>query len=379
MLSGKLVHTAVHAIYTAALVPEQWPKALDAIADCFDGIGTALLLNWSSGSVSTIVSPALAAAAKDYETWAWKLDFYVPRAYEASVITPYACYSDRHLAKPDEIRKHPFYTQFRAKHGLGPFLGTQLLPHSAIVSIMTVQGRATRNTFTDEEIEVYSIIARHAERALMLAARLLEAESRSEALADALSRMACGVFALDELGKVVFTNVAAERMICGPLKVADGRLTIDGPDWIRLQNALQDTKSLTRDGMQSAKPSKPVVLACASAVERLVLYVLPIGEELPWGIRETFTTARVLVLAIQQPVGRADPALVRDVLGLTQGEARVAALIGEGKSPKDAANTLGITEESARTVLKRVFAKTNTTRQSELAAMLARIVMRSEP
>src|SRR5258708_36886692 len=68
--------------------------------------------------------------------------------------------------------------------------------------------------------------------------------------------------------------------------------------------------------------------------------------------------------------------LVRDILGLTLAEARVAALVGSGQAPREAAGKLGITEETARTVLKRVFAKVGVSRQSELASLLTKLVLR---
>ncbi|MDU0959370.1 MAG: helix-turn-helix transcriptional regulator, partial [Bradyrhizobium sp.] len=70
------------------------------------------------------------------------------------------------------------------------------------------------------------------------------------------------------------------------------------------------------------------------------------------------------------------PAVIRDVLGLTLGEARVAALVGAGLPPRDAANRLGIAEDTARNVLKRVFQKVGISRQSELVGLLARLVLR---
>lgn len=74
--------------------------------------------------------------------------------------------------------------------------------------------------------------------------------------------------------------------------------------------------------------------------------------------------------------GPADPALVRDLLGLTLAEARLTALVGVGLAPREASQRLGITEETARTTLKRVFQKTGVTRQSELSALLARMAVR---
>jgi DNA-binding CsgD family transcriptional regulator len=88
------------------------------------------------------------------------------------------------------------------------------------------------------------------------------------------------------------------------------------------------------------------------------------------------TFARAIVLAIDSDADRpADPAVVRDVLGLTLGEARVAALVGSGRSPRAAAEQLGLTEETTRTALKRVFAKTGVSRQSELASLLAKLAL----
>lgn len=49
--------------------------------------------------------------------------------------------------------------------------------------------------------------------------------------------------------------------------------------------------------------------------------------------------------------------------------------MGAGLPPREAASRLGITEETARTTLKRVFAKTGVSRQSELAVLLSRLVV----
>ncbi|MFN5688417.1 helix-turn-helix transcriptional regulator, partial [Bradyrhizobium sp.] len=109
---------------------------------------------------------------------------------------------------------------------------------------------------------------------------------------------------------------------------------------------------------------------------RLVVYLLPISPQAS-PAPMLFSDARPMVLAIQQNLDEpADPAVVRDVLGLTLGEARVAALVGAGLPPRDAANRLGIAEDTARNVLKRVFQKVGISRQSELVGLLARLVLR---
>ena len=71
-----------------------------------------------------------------------------------------------------------------------------------------------------------------------------------------------------------------------------------------------------------------------------------------------------------------EPTILRDLLGLTLGEARLAALVGAGLPPKEAAQKLGIAEVTARSVLKSVFVKAGVSRQSELASLLTRLVLR---
>jgi len=108
----------------------------------------------------------------------------------------------------------------------------------------------------------------------------------------------------------------------------------------------------------------------------MVVYLLPISISSHPAV-QFLTHARAIVLVIDPSADEpADPTIVRDVLGLTLGEARIASLVGSGLAPRAAAQKLGITEETARTALKRVFSKVGVSRQSELAALLTRLVLR---
>ena len=58
---------------------------------------------------------------------------------------------------------------------------------------------------------------------------------------------------------------------------------------------------------------------------------------------------------------------------LTVAEAKIAAKVASGMGVDGAAASLGLSRETARTQLKAVFAKTNTRRQAELAALVSRL------
>lgn len=61
---------------------------------------------------------------------------------------------------------------------------------------------------------------------------------------------------------------------------------------------------------------------------------------------------------------------LRDLYGLTSTESRVASLLANGRSTKEAAEELALTYETVRSVIKSVFAKTGTRRQGELIALI---------
>jgi DNA-binding CsgD family transcriptional regulator len=67
--------------------------------------------------------------------------------------------------------------------------------------------------------------------------------------------------------------------------------------------------------------------------------------------------------------------VLRRIFGLTPAESRVASGLASGFSPDNVAHKHGIHKTTVRTQLASVFAKTNTTRQAELVALLVRLAI----
>jgi DNA-binding CsgD family transcriptional regulator len=70
----------------------------------------------------------------------------------------------------------------------------------------------------------------------------------------------------------------------------------------------------------------------------------------------------------------AEQGLLQTNLKLSPAQARLAALLYDGVSIRDAAEKLGITEGSARQYIRRIFAKTGTNRQIDLIRKIARTI-----
>ena len=362
--------SAVEAIYGAAAQPSNWPAALQAIADCTGDVGAVLLYRRTDESFGAIVSPSLDAAQRDYERHWWQHDIRSIRGIP--ILNHLDAGTDRHVVSDDEVRTHPIYTQFLIPHGLGWFGAVGISPDPSIVVLISVQRTIKKPRFSDEDLAVIVRLGKHAEQSLRLSIRLMGAELAVVGLKEALGRVGAGVFVLDGNGGIVFSNSEAERLLDDGLMLSNGRLTARfGSDRTNLSSAIDEA-------MNMAVPQpRPILLQRTKAERALIAYVLPLPSVLKSVVDQFLTQARMILLVIDPEQGAMpDPALVRDLLGITLGEARVAALIGSGLPPREAAEVLGITEETARTTLKRVFAKVGVSRQSELAALLTKLVLR---
>jgi DNA-binding CsgD family transcriptional regulator/PAS domain-containing protein len=368
--------TAIELIYDAAANPALWPKALGAIADCTGDVGAILIWGRDDGSYGTVVSDSLNESQLIYQQQWSSRDIRAIRATERGMFFLGEAFADRDLVTEEEERSDPFYANFLLPHGLGR-LGSIAVSPDPHVSVALAVQRSARDKppYSDEELAVLARIGPHIEKSLRLSIRLLNSELLNASLGDALTRVGIGVFALDSLGRVLFSNPAGEALLGDELDISQQRLRIGSGSE---RDAIDELISSTLRGEAGdllAEP-KPVMLRRAASEQPLVLYLIPITTPLP--LAEHFLThARALVLVIEPKSGEpADPAIVRDLLGLTLGEARVAALIGHGLNPRDTAQKLGIAEDTARNVLKRVFSKVGVSRQSELVALLTKLVLR---
>jgi DNA-binding CsgD family transcriptional regulator/PAS domain-containing protein len=365
---------AVEAIYDAAPEPSRWPQALGAIADYFGDVGAILIWHRSDGSFGTIVSERLAEAQRDYEENGWaERDIKAIRAQQRGYFFNGEPFADRHIGYDEEMASHPCSVQFFHKHGLGFIGGVAVSPDPHVGVALSIQRNwRTKPQFSDAELEQLRQISRHVEKSLRLSVRLLNAEVANLGLGEALSRIGIGVFVLDSLGSVIFSNPAAQRLQGDALCLSQGRLKIAG---VANNAGLEEAIAHTIRSAPADLSADPRPILVKSGDRRLAIYLLPVFQ--PPLAQQFLTHTSAFVLVIEQKLDEpADPAIVRDLFGLTLGEARIAAIIGAGLTPKDAAERLGIAEDTARSVLKRVFSKVGVSRQSELTAVLAKMVLR---
>jgi len=367
---------AVEAIYVAATLLEAWPAALQAIADATGDVGANFAYRRDDGSVGAVVSPGLEAAGRDYPAWQ-HLDIRFARFAERGYLLRSDAFTDRHIVSGEETETHPFYVGFLAPHGLKWVMATSISPDPTVAAVVAVQRASGKPPFSDTELRLLSRLGRHVETALRLNIRLAGLEAANATLADAFSRADVGVFVVDALGQAAPANRAASALSGGAIGLAGGRLLARDPaDQPPVDAAVAAAISTDGDGRSAA----PLLLRDRDGGGFLVIDVFPFRTPSAHLFERLLVEARALVLVRRLGPGEPpDPAALRDLFDLTLGEARVAALVGSGLPPREAAARLGISEETARTVLKRVFAKTGVSRQSQLTSLLSRLALPPGP
>lgn len=367
---------AVEDIYRAAAEPSHWPLALQAIADCSGDVGTILLYGKDDGTFGVIESASLAAVAREYGEGGWSvLDVRAMRSRERGYFTARDIITDRDIISPEEMTYDPFYSDLLRRHGLRYFAAAMVSPEPRVEVALSVQRSLDKPEYADSELDTLARLGPHVERSLRLGIRLMDAEVSKTGLGAALTQLGIGVFVLDSLGRVLFSNPAAQAMLGDGLEIVGDKLAVGSlainPEAVEAMKRVVNFRP-----EHVIAEHRPILIQRHSSNRPLTLYFLPIPMAAT-AMNRFLTQARVIVLAIDPDAGGPpDPSLIRDILGLTLGEARVAALVGAGQSPREAAGKLGISEETARTTLKRVFAKAGVSRQSELTALLTRLVLR---
>lgn len=192
----------------------------------------------------------------------------------------------------------------------------------------------------------------HFQRAVRLWLRTAELRQRAAIGEQVMDAIELGVVAIPDAGDMKYANRLAEA------RLREGKLLV-------MRQGKLAAKGLGAPGL--------------SDIGTCYVTVLPVGSSGPLALRIHPATLLVLIgharrrrtITVQQLVV---------IFGLTPAEARLARSQSGGESMAAYAEANDVSINTLKTQLKSVFAKTGTTRQAELAQMIAIIpVVRQEP
>lgn len=219
-------------------------------------------------------------------------------------------------------------------------------------------------------VKVLSNVRGNFERSINLARLLRSDVETAVAKAALVERSRCAAFVVTGDRRVRDANSPAERLfVTGQcVSIRHGRC--------HLADATADTRFAAALALLSQGRPTPVSrlgFRTAAGAWQISFAALPIAQ--PAGGRLTLLPPERLVLVQILKLGSkglnaGDLAPLAPAFGLTPSEIALCRRLLLGESVADAAERLGITQETARTRLKAIFQKTDTSRQAELMLLL---------
>lgn len=371
------VHDLIQSLYDAAVDEPQWPAVLKKLAD-FTGSQAATL--WVLDGSAQPCLPSFTYINFDPRFIAEYLDQVAPLDPTVQYLVRHphqAIVHDGLVITERDKNRHPYY-DWHHRHSDTRFrLVGQMSPARALQAGVALHRTRKAGRYDLRDIEQFTMLHRHLERALAIAFRLGTLGAMQYWALELLDRNPAAVLILDSRGRVIHTNrSASELCVAGEgIRVsAEGVALLRKQDDDCLQGLIADAMCVARSASASPAASPGGAMRAAR----------PSGKR-PYAILVTPVTRRYSGLSALRPavwVVIADPDRqaklpndrLRAVFGLTEAEARLAALLGAGEELRVVADKLGITYGTARARLAQIFEKTRTRRQSELIKVLSAIV-----
>ncbi len=358
--------------YGAAIEPDLWPRFLAAFADMTGAASSALV--WQNqrtrqgeGLGSRLDSGLLpiyfSAFAGRHPSQRWQ---YSPRDRVRHFV-PHIVADDDAMPKA-ELMRTDFYNDFMRPFDLHSVVRLGLAARGEDAAFLMVARPQARDRFGQPELALARRLHPHVIRAFELGQKLGERRPREGGAEAVLAASPQALFILDAGGKLLHANPAAETLIAAQagLSVIHGRLCAPTGEATQRLHAL-----ITRAASADVAERRGGAMALSSPLRRLPLpvTVAPIRADAPIAIRQEQS---VLVCVSDLEVrGQVSEERLRDIFGLTRAEARIAAALFEGATPRETAEQIGVSFYTVRGHLVRIFEKTGASRQAELVRLLA--------
>ena len=352
---------ALESLYEAAAVPELWPSALDGLGRAAGGCGAVAAYEAPDAGSWLASSPGLVACVGAYMAENWHArNPRVSRGLKAHA-SGHPIVWDELIFDPGELDREPIQKQFFARYGLRCFFGFQMVPGHILLSV-----ERGGHPMTTPELDVLRAYLPQFQRIGRLA--LARGFSMERGLLAALDAVEAAALLIDHKGHALHVTDRAERILPEIATLKKGQLQpLDA-------GASSAFNLMIRQAISSQAATDPNFTGLVSLRRETGRAVLAQALPLRGAAHDLFHRAKAIVLFSDLDN---KPALNIDGLqrafGLTPSEAHVASAVGQGDTIEEIALRRQLSQNTIRTHLKAIFAKTGTRRQGELVAVLGNL------
>ena len=366
--------TVVEAAYAAVLQPDGWPRALALVGDHIGATGGMVAYQDLVGTGGFLITARL----RDDLTELY-LKQYSRNAYARAMTRMpggKVVFADA-LAPREVIHGTAFHADILAPQKIEDHI---LMGHPRLTSATTSGGisftlDARQREERDRAKARFQRLGFDLVRAVDLSLELARKSRVAQELELLLDMLPGAALTIDRNCRVVRANARAERL----LATRDGLQLDSARHLVAARSAEnQALASMLKAAVAVAAREEGAASTAARMITRpslapaltVVAAPLPPGAFAAW---DRFDGGARALVRIFDPNESLDgsAALLRQAAGLTATEARVAALVAEGRTTPEVAALLNLSAATVRTHLARCFDKTGSRSQVALARLLA--------
>lgn len=189
-----------------------------------------------------------------------------------------------------------------------------------------------------------------------------------------MDQLSSGAVLFNGEGTPVYQNRKARDIISSPhgFSVISGR--VFGPTAEKTTQLRKMIRDSIRHGKNESKLTGVMTIHSSSSEDRdISLISVPLHPNIRALVEDDTAVFAVLMLGVLDSTTSLEPEVLHLLYGLTHSEARLAASISNGTSLEKYCEKADISMNTARSYLKLIFQKTDTSRQGELVALLKSI------
>lgn len=256
-----------------------------------------------------------------------------------------------------EVPSHPFIQDFLRPLGMEKLLICRVKTPAGLQAWLSVTRRSLG--FSAEEQAGLVAVSRQFALALDVFGRLKEAEDDRDAYARFVHARAAGMARLDQSGIVLHVDAKAAKWLeeGRVIRLEAGRIcAVDHPDQARLDAAIAR--------IMSGKSEEEFLVLGPIENESLEILLFSVNE--PFEPVWMNAPRAIAYMSMNGEQAMPSPQRLRIKFGLTHREAALALLLARGLTMGQAAQELGVTEQTSRAYLKQVFQKAGVNRQADL-------------
>lgn len=269
----------------------------------------------------------------------------------------------------NEFEQSRFYLEFSKPLGFEHQLCVSLIEKNGYKAFLHLARNKSQGEFSQELCEQINLLIPHLQQSLQIYAELQRNQLGIEATDETLSQLGVGLIIINSHGKKLWQNQVAQRIIKENKYISDNEdvLEINLKSTNLSKKQPQHWSHLLETLLHSEDIYKSIAIALPSDNRLGVLARHWQGSKsAPFEQQACF----IIYLTESENDNVIQPELIQQLFSLTPSEAKLAARLAEGLSLNQAATQIHITEKSARSYCKRIYAKTGVTRQTELVSLV---------